>query len=88
LQERSNTIFYNGFFSGKFAQSLQTKRSPFFQTGALGLGYNHLDRILLCAVFVVVVVPNFKRDPEFVAKKTIYRSQKELEHSLALSEFQ
>lgn len=44
--------------------------------------------ILLIAVSVVVVIPKIKRDPEFVAKKTIYLPQRELEHSVALSEFQ
>lgn len=43
---------------------------------------------LLAAVFTVVVIPSIKRDPEFVAKKTIYLPQRELEHSLSLSEFQ
>ena len=44
--------------------------------------------LLLVAVFVVVVIPSIKKDPEFVAKKTIYLPQRELEHSVALSEFQ
>ncbi|MCZ6671708.1 MAG: hypothetical protein O7C75_02090 [Verrucomicrobia bacterium] len=44
--------------------------------------------LLLGAVFVVVVIPKIKRDPEFIAKKTIYLPQRELEHSVALSEFQ
>ena len=44
--------------------------------------------LLLAAVFVVVVIPSIKKDPEFVAKKTIYLPQRELEHSVALSEFQ
>ncbi len=44
--------------------------------------------LLLSAVFVVVLVPSIRKDPEFVAKKTIYLPQQELEHSMALSEFQ
>jgi hypothetical protein len=44
--------------------------------------------ILLVAVSVVVVIPKMKKDPEFVARKTIYLPQRELEHSVALSEFQ
>lgn len=44
--------------------------------------------LLLAAVFVVVVIPKIKKDPEFVAKKTIYLPQRELEHSVTLSEFQ
>ncbi|HAV12852.1 MAG TPA: hypothetical protein DCX06_05060 [Opitutae bacterium] len=44
--------------------------------------------LLLMAVFVVVLVPDFKEDPEFVARKKIYLPQKELEHKVALAEFQ
>lgn len=44
--------------------------------------------LLLIAVFVVVLVPEFKSDPEFVAKKKIYLPQKELEHKAAVAEFQ
>ncbi|MGJ8648815.1 MAG: hypothetical protein ACSHX4_00525 [Opitutaceae bacterium] len=44
--------------------------------------------LLLVAVFVVVLVPEFKSDPEFVARKKIYLPQKELEHKVALAEFQ
>jgi hypothetical protein len=44
---------------------------------------------LLClAVFVVVLVPEFKSDPEFVSRKKIYLPQKELQHKVALAEFQ
>ena len=43
--------------------------------------------LLVAAVFVVVVVPNMRKDPEFVAKKTIYLPQRELDHSMALSEY-
>lgn len=39
-------------------------------------------------VFVVVFVPSRKEDPQFVAKKTIYLPQRELEHRMAVSEFQ
>ncbi len=44
--------------------------------------------LLFVAVFVVVLVPEFKSDPEFVARKKIYLPQKELEHKVALAEFQ
>lgn len=44
--------------------------------------------LLMLAVFVVVLVPEFKSDPEFVARKKIYLPQKELEHKVALAEFQ
>ena len=39
-------------------------------------------------VFVVVFVPSQKEDPEFVAKKSIYLPQRELEHKMAVAEFQ
>lgn len=44
--------------------------------------------LLLGAVFVVVLVPQLRKEPEFVAKKTIYLPQRELEHQMALAEFQ
>ncbi|MFT5836540.1 MAG: hypothetical protein ACI9ZV_000035 [Candidatus Azotimanducaceae bacterium] len=44
--------------------------------------------LLFLAVFVVVLVPDFKSDPEFFARKKIYLPQKELEHKVALAEFQ
>ncbi|MGB1127526.1 MAG: hypothetical protein ACPG3X_04040 [Opitutales bacterium] len=44
--------------------------------------------LLFLAVFVVVLVPEFRSDPEFVARKKIYLPQKELEHKAALAEFQ
>lgn len=39
-------------------------------------------------VFVVVFVPSRKEDPKFSAKKTIYLPQRELEHRMAMAEFQ
>lgn len=44
--------------------------------------------LLFLAVFVVVLVPEFRSDPEFVARKKIYLPQKELQHKVALAEFQ
>ncbi len=44
--------------------------------------------LLLVATMVVVLVPEFKSDPEFVARKKIYLPQKELQHKVALAEFQ
>jgi len=44
--------------------------------------------LLGLAVFVVVLVPEFRSDPEFVAKKKIYLPQKELQHQVALAAFQ
>ena len=44
--------------------------------------------LLAVATTVVVLVPQLKSDPEFVAKKKIYLPQKELDHKVALAEFQ
>lgn len=43
---------------------------------------------LALTLLIVVVVPLEDRDPEFIAGKTIYLPQRELEHQAALSEFQ
>lgn len=44
--------------------------------------------ILLSARYVTVLVMNFKEEPVFSAPKTIYLPQRELEHQMAVSEFQ
>ena len=44
--------------------------------------------ILLVSGFVVVVAPRLRSDPEFTAGRTVYLPQRELEHRVALSEFQ
>lgn len=44
--------------------------------------------LVAMTVVVVVIVPKTQRDPEFVAKKTIYLPQRELEHQAAMAEFQ
>ncbi|MGJ8637976.1 MAG: hypothetical protein ACSHYA_01165 [Opitutaceae bacterium] len=56
--------------------------------GPLALALMIQAGLLFVAVFVVVLVPEFKDDPEFVARKKIYLPQKELEHKVALAEFQ
>ncbi|HKK19240.1 MAG TPA: hypothetical protein VJ952_11220 [Opitutales bacterium] len=56
--------------------------------GPLALAVIFQVGLLFLAVFVVVLVPEFKSDPEFVARKKIYLPQKELEHKVALAEFQ
>jgi hypothetical protein len=43
---------------------------------------------LVCARFVTVLVLNLREEPDFVAPKTIYLPQRELEHQMAVSEFQ
>ncbi|NBB80575.1 MAG: hypothetical protein GVY36_14215, partial [Verrucomicrobia bacterium] len=44
--------------------------------------------ILVCARFVTVLVLSFQEDPDFSAPKTIYLPQRQLEHQMAVSEFQ
>ena len=44
--------------------------------------------LLLLTVFVVVLVPSGKEDPQFSAKKSIYLPQRKLEHKMAVAEFQ
>ena len=44
--------------------------------------------ILLLTVFVVVFVPSDDAEPEFVAAKTIYLPQRELEHRVHFAEHQ
>jgi hypothetical protein len=63
----------------------KTRRSKF---GPLVLALLIQGGLLFVAVFVVVLVPEFRDDPEFVAKKKIYLPQKELEHKVALAAFQ
>ena len=61
---------------------------PTFKIGPLVWALIIQIGLLLVAVSIVVVIPKIKNDPEFVAKKSIYLPQRELEHSIALSEFQ
>ncbi len=44
--------------------------------------------LLSLTIFVVVIIPPSREEPEFTAAKTIYLPQRELEHRVALAEFQ
>lgn len=44
--------------------------------------------LLICARFVTVLVLSFREEPVFTAPKTIYLPQRQLEHQMAVSEFQ
>jgi hypothetical protein len=69
--------------------SLKSRSAPKrSKIGPLALAFLIQAGVLFVALFVVVLVPDFKSDPEFVAKKKIYLPQKELEHKVALAEFQ
>lgn len=71
------------------SDSQSASRSPRrSKVGPLALALMIQLGILFVAVFVVVVVPSFDEDPEFVSRKKVYLPQKELEHKVALAEFQ
>jgi len=70
------------------AESSIESRPRRSKLGPLALAVIIQVGLLFLAVFVVVLVPEFKSDPEFVARKKIYLPQKELEHKVALAEFQ
>lgn len=44
--------------------------------------------LLFTATYIIVTKPWQRNEPEFVARKTIYLPQRELEHRVALAEFQ
>lgn len=44
--------------------------------------------IIFGTIFVVVLIPSQREDPNFSAKKTIYLPQRELEHQMAVSQFE
>lgn len=69
-------------------ESASEKKPRRSKLGPLALALLFQVGLLFVAVFVVVLVPEFKEDPAFVAKKKIYLPQKELEHKVALAEFQ
>jgi len=56
--------------------------------GALFLAVVIQVVLVSVTVFVVVLVPSQKEDPQFSAKKTIYLPQRSLEHKMAVAEFQ
>jgi hypothetical protein len=85
-------LIESGFYDmespgAKSLKAYDSQIRPRFKLGPLIWALIIQIILLLVAVFVVVVIPGIKKDPEFVAKKTIYLPQRELEHSVALSEF-
>lgn len=67
----------------RFVQKKKTSRG-----GPLVMSVLTLGAVLLIGAFIVVSVASFEPEPEFIAKKTIYLPQRELEHRMAVSEFQ
>lgn len=74
--------------------SLHSNRSPetssrrFRRGGPLILALTVQVTLLVTTAFVMVVIPSPKTEPEFQASPTIYLPQRELEHRVALAEFQ
>lgn len=64
------------------------RRPPFRRCGPLILALIVQGALLLVTAFVVVVIPSTRSEPEFTAVPTIYLPQRELEHRVALAEFQ
>ncbi|QYY37326.1 vWA domain-containing protein [Ruficoccus sp. ZRK36] len=58
------------------------------KTGALAMALVVQAILLLAAVVVMVAVPSGRKDPAFVAGKRISLPQRELDHRVALNEFQ
>lgn len=55
---------------------------------SLGQAVLVIALILLLSGFVTVLVTSLRQEPEFKAAKTIYLPQRELEHQMAVAEFQ
>ncbi len=55
---------------------------------SLGQAVLVIALILLLSGFVTVLVTSFREEPAFTAAKTIYLPQRELEHQMAVAEFQ
>ena len=75
-----------GRFRAKLENGSRTRRKSrlFSLTQAIIV----IALILLCARFVTVLVTSFREEPVFSAPKTIYLPQRELEHQMAVTEFQ
>ena len=75
-----------GRFRAKLENGSRTRRKSrlFSLTQAILV----IALILLCARFVTVLVTSFREEPAFSAPKTIYLPQRELEHQMAVTEFQ
>jgi len=63
-------------------------RSRRWRLLALGQAVLVIAFILLTSGFVTVLVTSFREEPAFTAPKTIYLPQRELEHQMAVAEFQ
>ncbi len=69
-------------------QTVRRKRTVASQIQSVVLAFVVLVVLLLVARYVTVLVTSMREEPVFVAPKTIYLPQRELEHSMAVAEFQ
>lgn len=76
--------------TNSFRSKVEADRGKRKLTRLLSLGQAVLviAFILLASGFVTVLVTSFREDPAFTAPKTIYLPQRELEHQMAVAEFQ
>jgi hypothetical protein len=75
-----------GRFRAKTTSDLRTRRKS--RLLSLSQAVFVIGFILLSARFVTVLVTIMREEPAFIAPKTIYLPQRELEHQMAVSEFQ
>lgn len=75
-------FWLSGQLKRRFGLGLGTKAGP------LVLAVLFQATVLLVTAFVVVLAPVSRSEPEFIAGKTIYLPQRELEHRVAMAEFQ
>jgi hypothetical protein len=64
------------------------KRRRRLRPGTLATALGVQAAILLVTIYVVVVRPAFRSEPEFKGKATVYLPQRELEHRVAVAEFE
>lgn len=76
--------------TSRFRAKLETDRRSRRKSGLFSFTQAVLviALILLSARFVTVLVTSFREEPVFSAPKTIYLPQRELEHQMAVAEFQ
>lgn len=66
----------------------KTNRGPRTQLLSLVLAVGAICLVLVAARFVTVLITSLREEPDFSAPKTIYLPQRELEHAMAVAEFQ
>lgn len=67
---------------------LHPARTRRLRPGTIALAVGIQVVLLFTATYIIVAQPWRREEPEFTAKKTIYLPQRELEHRVAVAEFQ